>query len=102
MLKLLYSNPHPQILAAVRERIVGQLQAIEGQSGLLKNVPYMVIAGFLLELQYNQALFSVLLGSVCSHIAYYRGLSQYFCFRAITETQQAHPDDLQYILILYH
>jgi hypothetical protein len=85
----------------MREKVMEQLLSIEGQSGLFKNVPYMVIGGMALELGYHQGLYSVLLSFVCSHIAYYRGLSQYFCFKMIEEAKSANPVDLQYMLILY-
>jgi hypothetical protein len=80
---------------------MNQLLTIEGQSSLLKNVSYMMIGGLILQLFYHKGLYSVLFSSVCSHIAYYRGLSQYFCYQSIDNAKNSELSDVKYMLILY-
>lgn len=60
-----------------------------------------MVSGLVLELCYDHRLFSILFSSVCSHIAYYRGLSQYFCYRMIGQAEKLGATDIKYMLILY-
>jgi hypothetical protein len=78
-----------------------QLLGVEGQSSLFKNISFMVITGFILELRYFQGLYSALFCFVCSSIGYYRGISQYFCYKLIGNVKSNHHCDLKEILTLY-
>ena len=67
-------------LSKVVELLGVKLGEVVSQGSLGKNISYMVIGGLVLKKHYSPQLYSQMLTFICSHVAYYRGLTQYFCF----------------------
>ena len=87
MMKVIILYGKDDLLEDLCELLMEQLLKIYGQTNLNKNIAYMLLAGLILQMHYHHGLYTSMLGSVCSHIAYYRGLSQYFCYRLIDEAR---------------